>query len=143
MRPASDDSKAGAFAQGRVTAVVNREQNRCRHLAEDGAGCDAVAQLQRQIDALQAQLFQLAVARQMAITPEVHYVNTSTLPDITAFKAKQVVRFNEVYKRLPYRLAECLVNNVQQHVTRFIYSQPWEIENLESLRWMLAVESVV
>ena len=41
------------------------------------------------------------------------------------------------------RLAECLLGDVQQHVTRFIYSQPWEMENIESLRWMLAVESVV
>ena len=44
---------------------------------------------------------------------------------------------------IPDRLAECLLGDVQQHVTRFIYSQPWEMENIESLGWMLAVESVV
>ena len=90
--------------------------------AEDEASSVAVAHLQSQIDALQAQFFQLALARQIAIAPEVHRVNTRTLADITAFRTKQIVRFNEVYDRLPYRLAECLLNDVQQHVTRFIRS---------------------
>ena len=44
---------------------------------------------------------------------------------------------------IPNGLAECFLGDVQQHVTRFIYSQSWEMENIESLRWMLAVESVV
>ena len=65
------------------------------------------------------------------------------LADVNTFRNKQVKRFKEVYEMIPDRLAEYLLGDVQQHVTRFIFSQPWEIENLESLRWMLAVTSVV
>ena len=98
--------------------------------AEDEANSVAAAQLQSQIDSLQAQLFHLAVSRQMALSPAEHYVGATTLAYINAFRTKQVVRFKDVYERLPYRLAECLLIDIQQHVTRFIYSQPWEIENL-------------
>ena len=111
--------------------------------AEDGANSVAVAQLQSQIDALQAQLFELAVARKMALSPAEHYVGAPMLADVKALRNKQVKRFKEMPEMIPDRLAECLLGNVQQHVTRFIYSQPWEIENLESFRWMLEVESVV
>ena len=74
--------------------------------AGDSPGCDAVSQLQSQINSLQAQLFHLAVARQMAISPAEHYVSAPTLADINAFRNKQVGRFKEVYKMLPNRIAE-------------------------------------
>ena len=130
-------------AQAQVQAPFHAQPLPKAAEAEERTGCDAVAQLQSQIDSLQAQLFHLAVARQVALSPAEHYVGASTPDDINAFRTKQVVRFKEVYERLPDRLAEYLLNDVQQHVTRFIYSQPWEIENLESLKWMLAVESAV
>ena len=130
-------------AQAQVQALSHAQPLPKAAEAEERTGCYAVAQLQSQIDSLQAQLFQLAVARQVALSPAEHYVGASTPDDINAFRTKQVVRFKEVYERLPDRLAEYLLNDVQQHVTRFIYCQPWEIENLESLKWMLAVESVV
>ena len=106
-------------------------------------GCDAVSQLQSQINSLQAQLFHLAVARQLALSPAEHYVCAPTLAEINAFRNKQVGRFEQVYKMLPDRIAEWLLNDVQQHVTRFIFSQLWEIEDLESFRCILAVESVI
>ena len=111
--------------------------------AEDEPSCEAVTNLQSQIDSLQTQLFHLAVARQMALPLAGHYVSAPTLTDINTFRNKQVGRFKEVYEMLPNRLEECLLCDVIQHVTRFIFSQPWVIENLETLRWMLAVESVV
>ena len=78
----------------------------------------------------------------MALSPEKHYVNTSTLAAINALKIKQLVRFKKMYDVLPDRFAVCLLGDVQQHVSWFIYSQSKETKNLESFRWMLAVESV-
>ena len=108
-------------AQAQVQAPSHDQPLLQAAAAEDNAGCDAVTQLQSQIDSLQAQLFHLAVARQVALSPAEHYVGASTPDDINAFRTKQVVRFKEVYERLPDRLAEYLLNDVQQHVTRFIY----------------------
>ena len=130
-------------AQAQIQAPSHDQSLLQAAAAEDKAGCDPVAQLRSQIDSLQAQLFHFAVARQMALSPAEHYVGAPTLADVNAFRNKQAGRFKEVYEMLPDRLAECLLGDVQQHVTRFIYSQPWEMENIESFRWMLAVESVV
>ena len=130
-------------AQAQVQAPSHAQHLQQAAAAEDRANSVAVAQLHSQIDSLQAQLFHLAVARQMALCPAEHYVYVPTLANVNAFRNKQVKRFKNVYKMIPDRLAECLLGDVQQHVTRFIYSQPWEIENIESFRWMLAVESVV
>ena len=79
----------------------------------------------------------------LVLSPAEHYLGAPTLSDINAFKNKQVKRVKEVYKMIPDRLVECLPGNIQQHVTRFIFSQPWELSNQESLRWMLALKSIV
>ena len=130
-------------AQTQVQAPYHAQPLPQAAAAEDQPGCNTVAQLQSQIDSLQAHLFHHAVARQMALSFAEHNVGAPRLADVNEFRNKQVKRFKEVYEMIPARLAECLLGDVQQHVTRFIYSQPWEIENIESLRWMLAVESVV
>ena len=130
-------------AQAQIQAPFHAQHLSQAAAAEEGANSVSVAQLQRQIDSFQAQLCHLAVARQMVLSPAENNVGAPPFADVNAFRNKQVKRFKEVYKMIPDRLAECLLGDVQQHVTRFIFSQPWEIENRESLKWMLAVESVV
>ena len=82
-------------AQAQVQAHSHGQTLSQAAAAEDGAECTAVAQLQSQIDSLQAQLFHLAVARQMARSPA-SYVSAPTLEDVNALRNKQVKRFKEV-----------------------------------------------
>ena len=71
-------------AQAKVQAPSHTQPLPQAAAVEDGPGCNAVAQLQSQIDSLQAQLFHFAVARQMALSSAEHYVGAPTLADVNA-----------------------------------------------------------
>ena len=107
----------------------------------DGAGA-AVAQLQAQINSLQVQIFRLAVSREMAVI-NVFLGEYPTSPqDIIEQKYQQVIKFNQVYSELPNHIADSILNDKQQYISRYTLSQLWEDDNQEALKWMIAVEYV-
>ena len=80
-------------AQAQVEAPYHAQPLPQAAAAEDRPGCDAVAQLQSQIDSLQAHLFTHAVASQMTLSSAEHYVGAPTLADVNTFRNKQGKRF--------------------------------------------------
>ena len=75
-------------AQAQVQAPSHAQHLSQAAGAEDCANCVAVAQLQSQINSFQAQLFHLAVARQMALSPAEHNVGAPTFANVNAFRNK-------------------------------------------------------
>ena len=101
------------------------------------------AHLQAQIAFLQVQIFRLAIAREMAVV-NIFLDEYPTSPSvIREQKSQQVLQFNQVYSELPNHIADSILYDKQQHVTRYILSQLWEVDNQEALKWMRAVEYIV
>ena len=102
-------------------------------LAIDADGAiDPVAQLQAQLDSFQVQLFRLAVMRQIAVINSVHHKYSTNLSALTKQNRDEFFRFKERYLAFPNSIGNCLLGETKQEVTRYIDSQPWEVDNQES-----------